>query len=97
VRDSPAQGSPSSLVGSERDDLLSTCDQMGPQNRAHSGCGAGVQKLDGAVYPIGIGTRQRAKATLGCRHSERLGTGDTEPEGEMGVNVEVGEHLQLKT
>src|SRR3954466_13515130 len=92
VRDGPAERSPPVLIGCQCDSLLTLPYQMRSKDRPHTRGQAGSLKLDGAIYPIGVGAGQGVESTLGCCRGERLGTGDPNTKGEMGVDVEVSEH-----
>jgi hypothetical protein len=66
---------------------------MGAEYGAHAHRFAGALELDRSVDPIGVGAGERAEPALGRGLGEDLWARDAEAEGEMGVDVEVGEHL----
>ena len=86
----PAERGPPTRVEGEGDGLFVIGDQMRAEDRAHAGCLAGALELDGAVDAVGVGAGQPEESPLGRRLRERLGARGTDPEGEVGVNVEMG-------
>ena len=84
------------LVQRQRHHLLTIGHQMGAEYGAHAHRITGALELDCSVDPIGVGAGERAEATLGSRLGEHLRAGDAETEGEVGVGVEVSEHLYQK-
>ena len=90
-RDRPAQRRPPPLVRRERDRLLFAVDQVRAEDRAHAGGLAGALEFYGAVDTVGVGAGERRQAPLGRGGREPLGARDADPEGEVGVKVEVGE------
>jgi hypothetical protein len=66
---------------------------MSTQDRPHADGGAGLNEFDRSVHTIGVGAGEHAKSPLGCGSGQRLRAGDSDSEGKVGVNVEVGEHL----
>ena len=91
-RDRPAQRGPPALVGGEGDGLFIVGDEMRAEDGAHAGGLAGALELDGAVDAVGVGAGQRAEPPLCRRLRERLRARGADPEGEVGVDVEMGEH-----
>jgi hypothetical protein len=67
---------------------------MGAEYGAHAHGVAGALELNRSIDPICVGAGERAEPTLGGRLGEYLWAGDAEAEGEVGVEVEVGEHFQ---
>src|SRR5918993_4273282 len=92
-RNGPAQCSPSALIDDECNRFLAVRNQVGTQDWPHTGGDTGPLELDGTVDAISIGACQCAETLFSSCLRQRLGTGYTESEGEVGVNVEVAEHL----
>jgi hypothetical protein len=88
-----AQCSPPALAYGERHHFVALGNQMGAEYGTHTCGGTGTLELDRTVDSIGVGACQRVEAPLGCRRGQDFGTGDPDAEGEMGMGVEVGEHL----
>jgi hypothetical protein len=65
---------------------------MGTEYGAHAHRITGALELDRSVDSVRVGTGERAESTLGGRLGEYLWARDAEAEGEVGVDVEVGEH-----
>jgi hypothetical protein len=81
------------LIQRKRHRLLSVGNKMGAEYGTHAHGVAGALELDRSVYSIGIGTGERAKSPLSGCLSEYFWARDAEAEGEVGVEVEVGEHF----
>jgi hypothetical protein len=70
---------------------------MCPEDWAYADCATGTLELDSSVDSIGVSAGQRPEAPPGSGLGERLGTGDADSEGEVGVSVKVGEHFFSKS
>jgi hypothetical protein len=62
---------------------------VGTENWPYTHRGAGALKFDRAVHSIRVGAGQGTEATPGRCFGQHLWAGDTESEGEVGMNVEV--------
>jgi hypothetical protein len=96
IRYRPAQRSPTLLAYSERHCLLIIGHEVSAEDGAHARGGAGALELDHAIDAVGVGAGQRPEAPLRRRLRKRFRTGDTESEGEVGVDVEVSKHLEKR-
>ncbi len=93
-RDRSAQRCPPALVRGEGDGFLIVGDEMRAEDGANTGCLAGALELDGAVDAVRVGAGERAELSLGRRLRERLRARGADPEGEVRVDVEMGEHRE---
>jgi hypothetical protein len=84
------------IIQSKRYDLLSIGKEMGAEYGAHAHGITGALELDRAVDPVRVGAGERAEPPLGGCLGEYLWARDAEAEGEVGVDVEVSEHLYQK-
>jgi hypothetical protein len=90
---SAAQRCPPALVDGQHHDLLTFCHEMGAEDGPHSSGLTGALKLHCPVDAVCVGAGQRTEPPPGCCLSECFGTGDADAEGEVRVDVEVGEHF----
>jgi hypothetical protein len=60
---------------------------VGTEDRAHARRGTGALKFNRAIDAVGVGAGQCSEAALRRRFRERFRAGDTEPKGEMGMDV----------
>jgi hypothetical protein len=91
--DGATERSPTALIDSQCQSFVVISHQVGTQYRPHADFGTGSDELDCPIYAVSVGAGQRTESPLGGGLGQRLGTGDPNPEGEVRVNVEVGEHL----
>ena len=92
LRYRPTQRGPPTLVESEGDGLLVVGDQVRAEDGTHAGGFTGALKLDGAVDTVRVGAGEGAESALCGGLRERLRARGADPEGEVGVDVEMGEH-----
>jgi hypothetical protein len=87
------QRCPAPLIQSQGHYLLAIRSQVGTKYWTHAHGIAGTLKLDRSIDAIGIGAGECAEPALrGCL-GQGLWARGPETEGEMGVGVEVGEHV----
>jgi hypothetical protein len=84
------------LIGSKRHCLPAVSHEVGTEDGAHADGGTGALELDRTVDAVGVGAGQGAEAALRRSLGQRLGAGDAESEGEVGVDVKMGEHSITK-
>ena len=89
-RNRPAERRPPALIAGERDGLLVVRHQMRAEKGPHPRRLTCQLKLDRPVDPVGVGAGQRREPPLGSSGGEHVWAGDTDAEGEVGVDVEVG-------
>ena len=88
-----AECAPPPFIRRKRHRLLAICDEMGAQDGPHTGGLSGALKFHCAIHSIGVGAGQGTETALRRGLGQRLRAGDAESEGEVGVEMEVGDHL----
>ncbi len=69
---------------------------MSAEDRPDANGGTGALELYRSVHAVTVGAGQRAEAVPGGRFGQRIRAGHAEAEGEVGMDVQVGEHLLKK-
>jgi hypothetical protein len=69
---------------------------MSPKYWAHTRGITGAQKLDGPIHPVRIGAGQGFERAIGSCSSQGLGAGNADPEGEVGVKVEMDHGIPFR-
>ena len=90
----PAQRRPTSLIYREGNGLFTAPLQERSQDRAHACRLGGVLELHCSVDPIGVGAGEGIEAALDGGLDQRFGAGGAEPEREVGMEMEVSEHVE---
>jgi hypothetical protein len=91
-----AEGRPAMLIQRQRNYIVSIGNQVSAQNRTDADSRAGPLKLNGTIDAVGVGTGEGSISSPGCRLGQGIGAGDPNPEGEVRVDVKVGEHIRKR-
>jgi hypothetical protein len=91
--DQPTNGAPPPLILREDHNFVSIRHQLRAEQGADTGRLGHLLELDRSPDPVGVGAGQGGEAAAEGGLDQRLGTGGTLAEGEVGVAVEVGKHF----
>jgi hypothetical protein len=93
LRNDAAKCCPTLLIHGERHYLLIIRHQVGAEYWTHAFGITGALELDRTIHAVGVGAGEGAEPALRRCLSQQLRTRCAETEGEVGVAVEMGEHL----
>ena len=91
--DHSTQLPPSPFILRQRHALLAAVHQVRAEDGADPGGLGGLLELDRTVDPVGVGAGERGEAARDRRRDQGLGIRGPLAEGEVGVGVEVSEHM----